>query len=152
MEILLAISFLLFCLMLFIGFRVINGFPLIPSFLSKAKSLDPKTTLVKNPDPKAVGYCVFDNEDLYNKSIYDYEGKLIKQPQAPFTCDECTNYVYKDSDGNCSAMRVTGYTDDSKNSSKLCDDTKTKEENLGCIQAANVCNVTVSAAQICPFK
>ena len=152
MGVLVIISFLLFCVMLYIGLRFINGLPLIPDFLTRQKSMSPKTTLSKQKiDPNAIGYAVFDSEDLYNKRIYDYEGNLINYPHAPLKSEECADYVYRDAEGKCSAVKVSGYIDDSKNS-KLCDDTKSKEENKNCIQAANVCNVSLSAAQLCPFK
>ena len=44
------------------------------------------------------GTCVFENEDLILKQVYDYTGKLVKQGTR-ISCSDCNQYVFRDEDG-----------------------------------------------------
>ena len=52
------------------------------------------------PDPQtdAGGTCVFENEDLILKQVYDYSGKRVPQGTT-VSCSACNQYVFKDEDG-----------------------------------------------------
>jgi hypothetical protein len=63
----------------------------------KKKDEDP---LPPKPSPQtdAGGTCVFENEDLVLKQVYDYSGKRVSQGTT-VNCSDCSQYVFKDEDG-----------------------------------------------------
>lgn len=53
------------------------------------------------PDPQqdvGGGMCVFENEDLILKQVYDYTGKRVTGAPS-IKCSDCNQYLFKDEDG-----------------------------------------------------
>lgn len=51
--------------------------------------------------------CQFEGEDLFNKKVYDKEGKVVISQPSDLTCDRCSDYFYRESTDKC-----VGFTHD----------------------------------------
>lgn len=49
--------------------------------------------------------CQFEGEDLFNKKVYNKEGKVVISQPYNLTCDRCSDYFYRESTAKC-----VGYT------------------------------------------
>jgi hypothetical protein len=55
--------------------------------------------LPPKPSPSSDGgTCVFENEDLILKQVFDYSGKRVRQG-TKVSCSDCNQYVFRDEDG-----------------------------------------------------
>jgi len=108
---------------------------------------------VPPPDKSALGYCTFTSEDLQNKTVFDFTGKLVPPNVSPVKCSDCNNYIFKNS-SKCTTFEFDKYQnlniDDSSLLGNMCDSAH-PERRGNCVQPHGVCTVGLKAAQTCPF-
>lgn len=156
MNVVITLLLLIVILLLFYcGYRIITNKPIIPDFKKKNKpTSSPQGTLsAQPPDTNALGYCVFEGEDLYSGDVYTFDGKKVPVDVSPIECSSCNQYVYKNSEG-CARYQFD-YTentnvDDSNIKDKFCDP-QHPERNSNCIEPHGTCTPSLSPSQKCPF-
>jgi hypothetical protein len=75
-------------------------------FKSRGKAAKPVDTpvAVKPEGGANTKLCVFEGEGIFNKMIYKDDGTLVTAEPDKMTCDECSNYIYKQSPGECYSL------------------------------------------------
>ena len=105
------------------------------------------------PDIKALGYCVFEGEDLYNKNVHTYDGKQVSVDVSPILCSKCNKYIYKTDEG-CTHYLFDYLEnineDDSALLDKFCDPAH-PERDKTCIQPHGTCTPSMAPSKKCAF-
>jgi len=148
--ILLIVKFILFYMLLFlmyVGYNVVVDKELI--VMKKDDGVE--------PDPKALGYCTIERDDLFSGSVYDSNKKKMTTNMSPIKCSDCNQYVYKTGNQCSSYMYNTEYNslapniDDSSKLSVFCDPAH-PERAKNCIKPHGVCTLNVNApSKTCKF-
>ena len=83
------------------GYTVIMKKPFIPSFLKSSPSPTPSSGDLSVPasDTSFKGMCEFEGEDVFNKSLYTYDGEVITKSDTVIKCADCPKYLFKDDSG-----------------------------------------------------
>lgn len=106
------------------GYTVIMKKPFIPSFLkSPTSSSSPQGTgdlSVPASDPSFPGMCEFEGEDVFNKSLYTYDGSMITKSDTVIKCADCPKYLFKDDSGCVPYTYDAVYNKDNKKETGMC--------------------------------
>ena len=151
------VRLVLFCLLLilmYIGYRIVSD----TEPVQKATQNDNKVFSMKPPetDPKALGYCIIEQQDLFSESVYDYNKKQMSTKMSPVKCSDCNQYIYK-TDNKCSQYMynreynsLAPNVDDSSKLSVFCDPAH-PEKSKNCIQPHGVCSIKLEESKTCNF-
>jgi hypothetical protein len=149
--------FLLFVILFYVGYCIVTGRKIIPDWVyfwkqgggggGGANSNAPA------PDNNALGYCIFEGEDLYNEDVYTFDGKKVPVDVSPIPCSTCNQYIYKNDDG-CVTYQFdfleNTNVDDSNLLDQMCDP-KHPERNATCIDPHGTCTPSLAPSKKCPF-
>ena len=96
--------------------------------------LNKKPKIPKTPvEPiKTTKKCVFEEEDMMNKKLFDKVGTIITEQPKNITCDKCGGYYYKE---------------DTKCVQYMFD----KNENTEKDDITGVCTIGLGKSEPCPF-
>lgn len=159
MILLTIVLFLVLIIFMIIGYFVVTDSK-IPEWVYfwKRKSKEEQEKEKKEeggpaPDTKALGYCIFEGEDLYNKNVHTYDGKQVSVDVSPILCSTCNKYVYKTEDG-CTRY-IFDYLentneDDSALLEMFCDPAH-PERDKTCIQPHGTCTPSMAPSKKCAF-
>ena len=124
------IQLLLIIILIVLGYY---GYTLI---MKDSQKKEPKDDLPKPAsNPSFPGKCEFEGEDVLNKNLYTYDGKLVTQSDTVINCSDCPQYIFKDESG------CVYYT---------FDETYNKDyigKNSG---STGVCTASIGVAKKCP--
>ncbi len=149
--------FLVLLFLIYFAYRTIEGKQVIPDWVYFWRKKDPtkggSDKTPPPPDDNALGYCTFEGEDLYDKNVYTFDGKLVSKDVSPIKCSTCNQYVFKDESGCVKYIfdyQENSNIDDSKNLDFLCDPAH-PERDKTCIQPHGVCTPSMAPSTKCPF-
>ena len=152
------VRLMLICVLLtlmFVGYGIINDTDPLKALLTSTKSKS-DSTKAPNPDPKALGYCIIESNDLFSGSVYDYNKKQMTSKMSPIKCSDCNQYIYK-TDNQCSQYMydreynsISPNIDDSSKLSVFCDPAH-PERSKNCIQPHGVCSIKLDESKTCNF-
>jgi hypothetical protein len=144
---------------MYVGYHVVNDTDPVESLKSVPivkKNENMFSMKAPDPNPKALGYCIIETEDLFSGSVYDYEKKKMSPKMSPIKCSDCNQYIYKTGDQCSSYMYDTSYNelspniDDSSKVTVFCDPSH-PERSKNCIQPHGVCTLDLNASKTCNF-
>ena len=118
-------------------------------FFKRKKNNDDPTQEDDSVDaPDENKSCEFEGEDLYNSMVFTTDGTPVKDQQPQMTCADCTQYIYKDSEGKC-----YGFIHDvDYNADNYCLQEQKEESEQGkqVTQCNDVCTPSFTP-KACPF-
>jgi hypothetical protein len=149
---LILISLVFLVILMYIGYTMIMD---IPFFWSPVPVSSSSRFSVPDPDKSALGYCVFEGEDLQNGNLFKPDGTKVPVDVSPVKCSECNQYVYKKPDGSgCVSETFDSLEniniDDSDLADQMCDPAH-PERGPDCVHPHGVCSRSTAPSQFCPF-
>jgi hypothetical protein len=152
------VRLMLICVLLALmsaGYGIINDTDPIQALLTRTKS-NSDDFKAPSPDPKALGYCIIESDELFSGSVYDYNKKQMTSKMSPIKCSDCNQYIYK-TDNQCSQYMydreynsIAPNIDDSSKLSVFCDPAH-PERSKNCIQPHGVCSIKLDESKTCNF-
>jgi hypothetical protein len=116
-------------------------------------SASPDVLNIPSPDAKAPGYCVFSDEDLQDKNVFDAKGKQMSIGMSKVKCSDCNQYVYSYDGSRCTSYEYNTFqnNDVNKKYAACQNKNKSKEDEAMCEAMTGVCTVGLSSGKKCPF-